>query len=645
MRKDIQPALPRIGTGPYSPDRDVDVTTAKLLQELREEQEARVRLAAELEAAKARQATIEETVRLLTREKDTAERRCQKLRTLFRKQSARPERISSPAIEQLLRRADDLEAALYDLHSLHAVAQAGGADAGQRIANLQLLGRIRTVVRETVPREATAIVVSKGDPELMKLHGRTAWHFPRAAGNVYAGVYPRSSTAAIAHLETLRAQGGDYLVFPATAFWWLEHYAGFREHLARRYRLVADSKDTCRIYSLRSAAVNDGAATAEAFQALLEDFRARHNRAPSILDWNSGLDLAAGFPEHTVFSPPSGDSVLPYLAGSIDITVLPAGDQGALAEAQRVAQMATVRVSPAARGSGASALAIEWKQSGAGAPPLSTSIVIPCHNHAAETAACLTSLLETLPGTFAGEVIVVDDASTDETPALLKRFAGDKRVRVVRNAKNGGFILSCNRGAKAATGDILLFLNNDTVMLPGWLSPILNVFRDEKKTGVVGGKLLFPDGRLQEAGGLVFRDGSAAHFGRGDYDTDGFLYQFLREVDYCSGAFLATPRALFDELDGFDRHYQPAYYEDVDYCFKARTKGYRVYYQPESAIVHFEGATSGVDPTQGVKRHIVANQRKFAERWKSVLRNYPVRPSHEDTAAWQAAAITTRPGK
>ena len=215
------------------------------------------------------------------------------------------------------------------------------------------------------------------------------------------------------------------------------------------------------------------------------------------------------------------------------------------------------------------------------------------------------------------------------------------RLKVIRNQKNFGFLKSVSRGAGAATGEILVFLNNDTVMLPGWLPPLLRVFRDLPDAGAVGGKLIFADGTLQEAGGIVFRDGSAANFGRGDYEINALLYNFLREVDYCSGALLATRRALFEELSGFDTRYQPAYYEDTDYCFKVRDKGYRVYYQPESAIIHLEGVSSGTDLRSGVKRYQVVNHEKFLEKWRDLLKRQPPRPGYSDLAAWRALAMRT----
>ena len=143
----------------------------------------------------------------------------------------------------------------------------------------------------------------------------------------------------------------------------------------------------------------------------------------------------------------------------------------------------------------------------------------------------------------------------------------------------------------------------------------------------MGGKLLFGDGRLQEAGGVVFADGSACNFGRGDAAVDHPLYAHVRAVDYCSGALLATPRRLFAQLGGFDIRYQPAYYEDTDYCFSLRAHGYTVYYQPASVITHFEELSSGVDLSSGVKQYQVRNQVQFATKWADALRQQPPAPN------------------
>ena len=262
-----------------------------------------------------------------------------------------------------------------------------------------------------------------------------------------------------------------------------------------------------------------------------------------------------------------------------------------------------------------------------------TSIIIPVYNKVIYTQTCLEQLSTTLPDDFNGEIILVDDASSDETPGLLERWAEtDGRIRILRNPENIGFIMSCNRGAEAAQGDILIFLNNDTLPLSGWLPPLLRIFRDKPEAGAVGGKLVYPDGTLQEAGGVIFSDGSGCNFGNRDTAPNAPLYNFMREVDYCSGALLATPRSIFMELGGFDARFKPAYYEDVDYCFSLREKGYRVYYQPESVIVHFEGTSSGTDLNTGVKSYQVVNRLKFLAKWREALKHHHPAPDQYDSS-------------
>ncbi len=246
------------------------------------------------------------------------------------------------------------------------------------------------------------------------------------------------------------------------------------------------------------------------------------------------------------------------------------------------------------------------------------SIVILAYNQWNFTAACLRSLVSA--GTIATfEVIVVDDCSSDETAERLHSIAG---LTTVTNNANRGFIQSCNRGAKKAQGKYLVLLNNDTQVLDGWLDELLSTFQRFPDTGMAGARLIYPDGRLQEAGGIVFQDGTGWNYGRLD-DADRPRFQFTREVDYCSGACIMIEAATFDQLGGFDSRYEPAYYEDTDLAFRLREIGLKVRVNPAATIIHHEGISSGTDINSGIKQFQATNAEIFRQRWASSLLTYP----------------------
>ena len=503
----------------------------------------------------------------------------------------------------------------------------------QRSKYRRLRRELRSFLAEALPADSRVAVVSKGDDELIHLPGLVAEHFPRALGGGYAGFYPQDGTAAIAHLEWVRSTGVEFLVFPHTSEWWLDAYPKLRSHLERTCSVADREPEVGLVYDLRTPA--DGVANGwQQVADLLDAWEDHLGFAPALLDWESGADLAGRLPGRSVFTAPPGAKTLPYLDGTVELVAVKEGNAPRETEARRVAQLTMLRCA------NGQVRSIEHR---AGAPPTlpTTSIVIPTYNGIRQLLPCLRALDATLGDRFDGEVLVVDDGGTRETEHALsdleRRYAW---LRVVRNARNQGFIASCNRGAEEASGEVVVFLNDDTIPLPGWHNALLRTFRTHPDAGVVGGRLVYPDGRLQEAGGVIFRDGSGANFGRDDFEPDAPLYTHVRPVHYCSGALLATPRELFRSLGGFDETYRPAYYEDTDYCFSVRASGRAVYYQPESVVVHLEGATSGTDPSSGVKRHQARNRQTFRKKWRTPLSAHPEPPSRYSGLVWHHLAWT-----
>jgi GT2 family glycosyltransferase/glycosyltransferase involved in cell wall biosynthesis/SAM-dependent methyltransferase len=239
------------------------------------------------------------------------------------------------------------------------------------------------------------------------------------------------------------------------------------------------------------------------------------------------------------------------------------------------------------------------------------SIVVPAHNQNLFTFTCLKAILLSTSG-IEYEVIVVDDASSDATEEMLASVHG---LRSERHSVNLGFLESCMTGAALARGKYLVFLNNDTVPIGGWLESLIQTFSRHPDAGLVGPKFLNDDGTLQEAGGIVWRDGRAWNYGRGD-DPERPEYNYLREVDYCSGACIAIPRELFFALGGFDRIYAPGYYEDSDLAMMVRHAGRKVLYQPSAQIVHFDGMTQR---ETGTKQYMERNAVLFRDKWLGLI--------------------------
>jgi GT2 family glycosyltransferase len=244
------------------------------------------------------------------------------------------------------------------------------------------------------------------------------------------------------------------------------------------------------------------------------------------------------------------------------------------------------------------------------------SVIIPVYNKLDYTYRCLESLAKYLDAGTPVEIIVVNDCSTDDTRAVL---AGVEGLTLIHNEENAGFIRSCNAGAAAANGAYLYFLNNDTEIRPGSLEALVAVLDNDQQVGAVGSKLIYPNGALQESGGIIWADASGWNYGRLENPFDP-QYNYVRPVDYCSAASLLVRRWCFEALGGFEQAFIPAYYEDTDLCFGIRhVLGFQVLCQPRSEVIHYEGISSGTSTSSGVKRYQVVNGEKFRQKWQAVL--------------------------
>lgn len=191
-------------------------------------------------------------------------------------------------------------------------------------------------------------------------------------------------------------------------------------------------------------------------------------------------------------------------------------------------------------------------------------------------------------------------------------------IRILHNKKNLSFLRNCNQASRYAKGKYILFLNNDTQVLLNWLFPLVQLMEKDPEAGLVGSKLLYPDGRIQKAGGIIWKDGTARNFGRNREANDSEC-NYVRETDYITGASIMIHRVLWEEIGGFDERYDPAYCEDADLAFEVRKRSKKVLYQPASEVVHFEGVSNGKDTDGEIKACQRINTEKFRLKWEETL--------------------------
>ena len=251
----------------------------------------------------------------------------------------------------------------------------------------------------------------------------------------------------------------------------------------------------------------------------------------------------------------------------------------------------------------------------AGSDKPEVTVIIPGYGKAEYTLRCLKSL-QNVSRTVRLEILVVEDASGDPSALQLRDVQG---IRLIWNEQNLGFLRACNKAAVEANGEFIHLLNNDTILLPGALEALLETARARPDAGIVGSKLVYPDGSLQEAGGVVWSNGDAANYGRHQDPADP-RYCYLREADYVSGASILMRRDLWVAMGGFDERYAPAYYEDTDLSIRLQKAGRPTLFEPRSMVVHCEGVSNGTSTDHGIKAFQVVNREKFIDAHSDYLR-------------------------
>lgn len=259
------------------------------------------------------------------------------------------------------------------------------------------------------------------------------------------------------------------------------------------------------------------------------------------------------------------------------------------------------------------------------------TILITSYGNARHLVSCLKSIAAHPPN-VPYEVIAVDDASGNAALVPLANVAG---LAFSVNGANLGYLRTVNESARRARGEFLCLLNDDTIVTKGAFDAMLATLLERRDCAMVGPQLLLPDGRLQEAGSIVWSDGSAANYGRYGTPEDPTA-SYLREVDYCSAACLVVRTSEFRSVGGFDPAFTPAYREDTDLAFSLRERGGQVLFQPRAKVFHFGGASY---PTKTAARLQETNLIRFRNKWTETLARQHLPPDHPSFLARDHAAL------
>jgi GT2 family glycosyltransferase len=245
---------------------------------------------------------------------------------------------------------------------------------------------------------------------------------------------------------------------------------------------------------------------------------------------------------------------------------------------------------------------------------------------------CLTSIAAAGGDGPSAEILVLANGTS---PAELSSIATREDIVLIRSTVNHGFGGGCNWAARFARGARLVFVNDDALATTGWLQALDRALDDDPKIGVAGSRVLLRDGRLQEAGNVIWRDGSTSHVGR-TLPGDEPSLRARRDCDYVSFCSAMVRREAWDQAGGFDERYFPAYYEDADLCLALGALGWRVVCEPASVVIHAEGASTPVHLRHFLSRR---SQERFVAKWGNALTRFPERPTRTTVGAVMAEAM------
>src|SRR5580698_258492 len=240
------------------------------------------------------------------------------------------------------------------------------------------------------------------------------------------------------------------------------------------------------------------------------------------------------------------------------------------------------------------------------------SVIVLNYNHADTTLQCLEALRRA-GSVLIREVIVVDNGSDDEEVAILRQHKRANDFVLVEVGENRYFSEGNNIGVDFATGDFIVFLNNDAFVEPGWIDELAATMVNDPTVAAVGPMFLYPDGRVQEVGSVALPTGDVVQVGKGSvwgpehYDTPCV-------VDFCSAACLLMRRSDFLAVGGFGFEWEPAYYEDVDLCLKLWTTAGKVVVNPRARVVHIESKTTSQSRLR-LDDISEINRERFARKW------------------------------